>query len=865
MSTRDFTRPQRPNGAHARDSERRARYERERNGRGGGDRLDGADDPYGIYRPEGNGARGGATTVGPGAPGRTLLPGGPGGPQFPGGPGRPQGPGGPGRSGPPGSRHRGGLSRRRWTLKKIATIAVIAAGVGVVGLAILIGVAYAQTPVPTAASQLALSQESTVYFGGGHHQVVGTFGTIDRRILRSDQIPPMVKNAVLAAEDRGFYHEPGVSPTGTLRAFFDDLTGHGGLQGGSTITQQFVRNYYSNIGTQQTVGRKVKEIFVALKVGRQKSKDWILTQYLNTINLGRAYGVGAAAEAYFGQPVTKLDAGQAAVLAAIIQLPNYYSTPAGHAALVARWNYVLDGMVKMGTLSPAQRAAQKFPVFIKQQLGIGTTGYRGYIMQAVQNELWDKYRISLTQLEAGGYKVETTFNRHMMDAAYRAVIQNEREMAADGARMPSYAHVGLAVVQPGTGAVVAMYSGPGTSESARACRIAHCQVDMALQSRNQVGSSFKPYVLATALQQGISIKSILNGNTPLCVPPDTQPMVNALQMPKTECYQGDRAGQGWYDVSNDTGDIGVSRPMDVTNAIAYSLNTAFVDLTHRIGTRNVIRTAQSLGVDTSPYLKQGGSGLSEDVGKTGIAIGIAPLTVEEQATTFATFANNGEYVSAHVVNKLTDGHGNVVPLKITRAQVLNPGQAADADYALSKDTVFGTGTRATMNDGREIIAKTGTTENGQAAWFVGAIPQYSAAVGMFTDSQKQTLNGVGGLPGYGGEWPAKIWHTFAENVFANLPALQFPQPVFGGQVLHLANLPKPKPKHQAQPPQPGCNPFNPFCKHRGNKSPSPCLSGVPTAGCPSPAPTNPTLPPATPTPSFSLPPTGGATTGRSSG
>jgi membrane peptidoglycan carboxypeptidase len=749
------------------------------------------------------------------------------------------------------------MLRGRWTWKRIVAIVAIACGLGVAVFALLVGIAYSQTPVPTAASQFALAQESTVYFHGGKAEI-GSFGTINRRILRSGQIPAVVKNAVLAAEDRNFYHEPGVSPTGTLRAAFDDITGHGGLQGGSTITQQFVRNYYATIGTQQTMSRKMKEIFVALKLGRQKSKDWILTQYLNTINLGRAYGVGAAAESYFGKPVMKLNASEAAALAAIIQLPNYYSTPAGHQALMARWNYVLDGMVTMGTLTPAQRAAQKFPKFTKDQFGNNWSGYRGYVMQAVLSELENRYHLTKTQIETGGYKIETTFDKRMMDAAYRAVKENEQEMAANGAKLPSYAHIGLAVVQPGSGDIVAMYSGANWAMSTRKCDRFDCKVDMALQSRNQVGSSFKPYVLAAMVHQGISINSILNGNTPLCVPPDSQPMTPAIGMQKAECYS-QHPGGGWYDVANDTGDITVSKPMDVTHAISYSLNTAFVDLTHRIGTRNVINMAKSLGVDTRSY-RSGGSSLINDVGQTGIAIGIAPLTVEEQASTFATFANNGTYITPHVIRKLTDGHGNNVPLKITQTQVLDANEAAAADYALSKDTVYGTATNAAMNDGRPIIGKTGTTERGQAAWFIGAIPQYSAAVGMFTNKQTQSLNGVGGLPGYGGEWPAKIWHTFAELAFSGLQPKDFPPPYYGGEVLHLAQLPIAKPRHPVR--NPGCGPFNPFCGGHGKKTRQPCPTGVILPGCPSPVPTpTPTFPSPNPTPSPPLPgPGGGAAT-----
>ena len=214
-------------------------------------------------------------------------------------------------------------------------LGLAAAGFGGLVLLCVAGVsyAYAKTAVPTDVSQAAMQQQSTVYFSDGS-SVVGTFGNTNRQLLQYNQISPLMRDAVVAAEDRSFYTEGGVSPKGIVRAAYEDAFNSGGgasLQGGSTITQQFVRNYYANIGTEQTASRKMKEIFVALKVAKEKSKAWILTNYLNTIYLGQgAYGVGAAAETYFGVPAAQLDAAQAAYIAAIIQSPSYYPTPAGH-------------------------------------------------------------------------------------------------------------------------------------------------------------------------------------------------------------------------------------------------------------------------------------------------------------------------------------------------------------------------------------------------------------------------------------------------------------------------------------------------------------------------------------------------------
>jgi membrane peptidoglycan carboxypeptidase len=713
--------------------------------------------------------------------------------------------GGGGRGGKPAKRK--GSWWRHWSWKKVVALALSAVGAVIVAVAVYLGVSYAGTPIPTDVSALALQQSSTVYFSNGK-SVVGTFGTTNRHVLTSNQIPAQLKNAVVAAEDRNFYNEGGISPTGIMRALYDNITGSGSsLQGGSTITQQFVRNYYANIGTQQTISRKLKEIYVAIKLAGQKSKDWILTQYLNTVYFGAgAYGVGAAAETYFGQPASDLNVAQDAMIAAMLNAPGAFDpTPgsAGYQPLVARWHYVLQGMVTMGRLTSQQASKQKFPKVVSTQPNSsGWTGYSGYIMQAVQYELLHTYHYSPAEIDNGGLRIVTTFSKPMMNALYATVNQNEALMKASGAKLPLYAHIGAVLEQPGTGAIVAMYSGPSYSLPAKQCQRVACNVDMALQNREQVGSSFKPYVLATARSQGMNVKtSILDGTSPLCVPGDQYPQqysVPATSLGQAGCPS---TPYGWHAFSNDAGDTGAGGPQSVVYATAQSLNTAYTDLTHRVGTQNVINMAKSFGVNTSAY--PNGSNLQNDVGQVGIALGTAALTVAEQANTFATLAANGQYATPHVIEQITSGT-NLITAKVTHREVLSPAVASDVNYPLSFDTINGTGTRAAMTDGRPVIGKTGTTETAQSAFFLGAIPQYSLAVGMFTNQQNastgphaQSLNGVGGLPGYGGDWPAQIWHAFAEKEFAQLPVENFATPDFGGTAWNLvgagASLVQPTP------------------------------------------------------------------------
>jgi membrane peptidoglycan carboxypeptidase len=766
--------------------------------------------------------------------------------------GRPGGPGGPGWDGLPPPRK--GSWWRHWTWKKaLAVLGGIVVSLLLLTMAAFMYV-YSKTPIPSAASQLALEQSSNVYFSNGK-TLVGMFsGGVNRQMLTSAQIPNDVKQAVIAAEDRHFYAEGGISLTGIARAAYDDLFGSGSLQGGSTITQQFVRNYYSSIGTQQTITRKLKEIFVAIKLAHVESKDQILTNYLNTVYFGNnAYGIGAAAQTYFNEPASRLTISQAAMLAAMINQPGYFSPDpkAGQAyqALVARWRYVLSGMVTDGVITAKQAAAQKFPKTHPASLSQSWTGWRGYVMQAVQNELESTYGLTQQQIDTGGYNIVTTISQPMMKELYASIAQDERQMRADGTPLPKFAHVGAILEKPGTGAILAMYGGP--SFSARHCVALKCQYNMAMQSRNQVGSSFKPYVLATAVSEGMDVQnSVLDGVEPMCVPPDSMPLVRSTV--STNCPAG------WFPV-NIPGEN--SGPLSVPKAAAISSDPAFEDLIHRAGTQSTINMAKKFGVNAMQ------SGLQAKKGEVGIALGTASLTVEEQATTFATLAADGRYATPHVIARITQNTtqgSKTIPVKVMHRQVLTPAQAADVDYALSFDTQPG-GTaypNAVLNPARPTIGKTGTTDAAQGAFFIGAIPQYSFAVGMFTNQQNQqpggeslnnmaSVNGQGG--GYGGNWPAWIWRTYMQNQFANLPVKQLPSPDFNGftkWVQVVVHKPKPKPQPTPSPtqchpwwkcltpsPGPSCGPAGQPCQSQTPSpipTPSPSLSCSPLPQCPTP-------------------------------
>jgi len=692
---------------------------------------------------------------------------------------------------------------RHWTLRKAIGLLFSVIGGFVVLGAVVVFVAYERTPVPSEALAATSFTQSEVVSSNG--TLIGRFGTTNRQMLTYTQIQQnkYVIDAVLAAEDRNFYNEGGISPAGITRAAYEDVRGNdGSLQGGSTITQEFVRQYYSGIGTQQTLGRKIKEIFVAMKVAKEKSKPWILTNYLNTIYLGQgSYGIAAAAETYFGKPVAKLDAAQSALLAAVIQQPSTYPLPQYRTELEARWHYVLTGMVQMGTLTQQQAATMKFPSFgdnVPQT--VGRDVWDPYVLNMVYNELTDVYGFSQSQIYGGGYTIRTTIDNTKMKALYSAVVQNEAQIDESGFPfVPTYMHAGAVLEDPSDGAIQALYPGPGYPGakyngigkviSKSYCKKIACEVNMAVYNREQVGSSFKPYILATAVQQGMNVQtSTLDGYDNVYIPPDSAPTA----------YPSATDQPGYYIVHND--DLGENGPYTPQIAMAVSINTAYADLWHVVAGQdgtNVVNMAQAFGVNTDlAGITKGDPPMRN---YAGIALGQASLTVGEQATMLATIDNGGTYHNMHVISSITQPNAPAVPLKVISYPVfsknnptLNADEASQVQYAMSEDTAsYGTAPVAAMSNGQEVIAKTGTTNTAQSAFFVGAIPSQALAVAMFTNEQgqgKETLDNLGGAganAGDGGTWPATIWHTYSENMFVPLPVEQFAAPTFTGTAWNL--------------------------------------------------------------------------------
>jgi membrane peptidoglycan carboxypeptidase len=343
------------------------------------------------------------------------------------------------------------------------------AGTVVVFIGLLVGAFFfvlhqVQIPQP---NDFATAQATIFDYADGKTQIAHV--GVNRVSVPLGDIPPDMQHALLAAEDRSFYTESSISPTGILRAARNDLTQSGSLQGGSTITQQYVKNYY--LTQQQTFSRKLDEILVAIKIDGQLSKDQILQNYLNTIYFARgAYGVETASRAYFGEPVSALanDPAKAAYLAALVQSPYYFGTaptdPAAATALENRWNYVLDGMVTEHWLTKSARDKLTFPTPIAYQPN-DLAGMNGYMVNAATQYLdklhnQDPAVPDSNMIARGGYTVITTFQQADMQAAQQAAQHGLSSLDPKANPADQNVHIGLAAVDATTGAVVGFYGGP---------------------------------------------------------------------------------------------------------------------------------------------------------------------------------------------------------------------------------------------------------------------------------------------------------------------------------------------------------------------------------------------------------------------
>lgn len=588
-----------------------------------------------------------------------------------------------------------------------------------------------ELPLPPISSRL--QEGSTIYAADGKTVLAVLSGPQFRKPVRLDQISKTMVTAVLDTEDHGFYVHGGFDITSMVRALVHDSSGSG-LQGGSTIPQQLVKQLY--LSPAQNLSRKIKEAVLADRLEQKYSRKQILQAYLNTIYLGSgAYGVEAASEIYFQEPASRLDLAQSALLAGMIQNPNGYDPILQPANARVRRSEVLGRMVVYHDITPAQEAAANatplpsaLPPPVAQNNAV-----TNYYVQEVRNELLapgsplgSTYAERYAALFEGGLKVYTNLDPAMQAAAEQAVTTDTPQNSGGFQE-------GLVSIDPANGAVRALVGGTGTSNS---------QFDVMTQGSRQPGSGFKLFTLLAALQQGYSPYDSVDSQGPCAIkfPGDDDLVANPI--------------------NNDTGPGG--GVITVTTATAQSVNCAYIRLAHEVGLPNVIAMAHAMGISEKipPY--------------PSIVIGAVAVHPIEMAGAYAAVANGGVYHKPTFINHVTDRSGTVIYNGLDPGRrVVSQQVAAEADIALKAVVQSGTGTAAALYN-RDVAGKTGTTNNYVDAWFNGFTPQLETTVWIGNVKAEVPIY-INGSPVYGADYPARTWHDFTNMALASTPAVPLPR------------------------------------------------------------------------------------------
>ncbi|MHC0432390.1 transglycosylase domain-containing protein [Streptomyces sp. O3] len=619
--------------------------------------------------------------------------------------------------------------RRFFTWKKILGTFF---GLCLLGMAGFVGL-YLYVDVPEANAEAELQSNVYKYSDGS---VLTRSGKLNREIVGLDRIPEDVRNAFVAAENKSFYKDKGVDLKGTARGVLNTVRGKG-KQGGSTITQQYVKNYY--LTHDQTVSRKLKELVIALKVDQKKSKDDILVGYMNTAFYGRsAYGVQAAAQAYYGVDSEDLTVEQGAYLAALLQAPNQYdwalATDRGKALAKERWNYVLDNMVEMGWLDAGERAGMTFPVPQKPKPVAGQQGQVGYLVDAANKQL-QASGVSQAEIEAGGWTVTLNIDKKKQKQLEKSVKgQLTDQLKPDANEVDAAVQAGAASVDPETGQVLALYGGVDY--------VKHYQSN-ATRADYQPASTFKPVILAAALEheattqdgEPITASTVYDG--------DSGVPVKGSDVKYAPPNQGNR-------------DYG---PVTVQRAMNKSINSVFAQMGVDVGMDKVFETATALGMDLEGQQAVPAQALG--------TMGASPL---QMAGVYATLANHGKKVTPAIVKSAEHISGKADLGNPIGDQVISRAAADSVTSVLTGVVDDGTG-YAVRNASQDVAGKTGTSDDFKSAWFVGYTPKLVTAVGLFGEqpetSKQVSLRGMTGTQGggvAGGDFPAKIWATYTFGV-----------------------------------------------------------------------------------------------------
>jgi penicillin-binding protein 1A len=616
----------------------------------------------------------------------------------------------------------------RWIYFTLGSLFVVTS-LGLIITAVSI-YSYLSKPVPIPTPVVGSATQTGHIYAADGSLLADLHGPINRQSIPLAQMSTPLKQAVLAAEDGSFYKHKALDFGALMRAAFKDLLAGRWVEGGSTITQQYVKLNY--LGQQRTFGRKVQEARVAYQMERRLPKDQILELYLNTVYFGRgAYGVQAAALTFYGKNASELDALQASLLAGVIQSPSVYNPDVNPNNAEARRQYVVGRMEALGFVNTQQAAALRTnrPKLTPPPVP-NTVAYKyPWFVDTVRSYLFQRYGEALVL--GGGLNVQTTLDPHQQDLADQAV--------AKGLPNSVDPYAATVSVDPKTGYVTSMVGGRDNGTE---------KFNLATQGRRQPGSAMKPFVLIAALEHGISPLTVYNGPPQIC-------LAGWLPTCQVSTFENESFGS-----------------ITLETATIFSVNTVYAQLIMQVGPQNVVNVANRMGIPGPAWLlptiagcrPAGAPGCTAHLtAEPSLALGSNDVSPLEMASAYATLANHGVYHEPKFVSKVTNGSGDVLESGPNPAkQAVDPNIVTQVNRILNEVVTMGTGTAANL--GRPEAGKTGTASDYRNAWFVGYTPELATAVWVGYRDANQPLLNVEGVPKMaGGTIPAKIWAMYMKG------------------------------------------------------------------------------------------------------
>lgn len=608
---------------------------------------------------------------------------------------------------------------------------------GIIGALLALGIGafaylYATTEIPQPES-IAVAENTTVYYADGTTPI-GTFSEQNREIINCSVLPDYVGQAVVASEDRSFYTNRGIDLVGIARAFWNNLT-TGSRQGGSTITQQYAERYY--LGETTSYLGKAREAILALKIAQAQDKDQVLCNYMNTIYLGRGtYGIQAAAKAYFGKEAKDLTVAEAAMLAGIIPSPSSWDPAVDPEQAQARFTRVLRIMQEDGYITAQEQQEAQFPQTIEYTQQNSYQGANGYLLQMVRDELTGDGTFSAEQLDTGGYAIVTTIDKSKQDLMYSVVSPAQNGMQGV---IPDGMEFGGISVNAKDGSIISVYAGEDYLTK---------QLNQATQSVYEIGSTMKPMALLGAIQEGVNLDTVFNGNSP-------------------------RKFDGIADPVGNFGNMSYGN-VNLYTATAQSLNTVYMDVQAKLGTQRIAEIAKEAGAESD----------SLDGTNPFTVLGNNALTTKDVARMYATIANQGNRPNIHIVSsvKNTDGE-DIYKAPTDTTQVFDANDTALVTKAMTGTVQNGTATEA-LAVGHNLAMKTGTANDSYAASAVGFTPSVVSVFAMWypdANGNPQEVPAFGGWSG-GSDYPVHLFTQYMTQALAGTDNETFPNAVDHGKV-----------------------------------------------------------------------------------